>query len=327
MPLSACLPNGFQIRSPTLADLDAVVALTNAVSLAEIGEVTSSTDVTRMFWDDPTRNLADDNWVIVGHDGRLVAAADVFAYAPWTVCEFEAHVHPDCTGLGLGSALLETIEARARRDLERAPEGARVTLVGQVWRANAAGHALLSAHGFQAARVWKQMAIELDELPPTPVPAPEGIEIRTLRRGVDERAAWLASEEAFADHWNHAPMPFEEFLYYRIEGAPDFDATLWFLAWDGAELAGVALCRTQMPGAPEMGRVSLLGVRRPWRGRGLGAALLDTTLRAFQQRGQRRVGLSVDGSSLTGAWRLYERAGLRTTHEATMFEKELRAGR
>jgi ribosomal protein S18 acetylase RimI-like enzyme len=54
--------------------------------------------------------------------------------------------------------------------------------------------------------------------------------------------------------------------------------------------------------------------------------LLDTAFRAFQQRGQPSVSLSVDGSSLTDAWRLYERAGMQTTHEATVFEKELRGG-
>jgi mycothiol synthase len=326
MSSSPQLPPGYSIRPPTLAGLDKVVALDNAISLAEVGEQTSSADVTRMFWEEPTRTLADDNWVIAGPNGRLVADANVYTFAPWTVCEFEAHVHPEHTGLGLGSALLEAVEARARRDLPRAPARARVTLVGMAHRGNAPAQALLAACGFRAVRLWKQMAIATDQLPPTPVPAPDGIDIRTLRRGVDEHAVWLASEEAFEDHWNYAPMPYEEFLYFRVDGAPDFDAELWFVAWDGAEIAGVAICRTRAEGMSDTGRVSLLGVRRPWRRRGVGLALLDTALRAFQQRGQPRVSLSVDGSSQTDAWRLYERAGLRTTHESTVFEKELRGG-
>jgi mycothiol synthase len=262
--------------------------------------------------------------VIDGPDGQLVADANVYTFAPWTVCEFEARVHPAHTGLGLGSALLQVVEARARRDLPLAAAGARVTLVGGMANTgNAAAHALLTAHGFQPTRLWKQMAIDTDALPRTPVPAPQGIEIRTLRRGVDEHAVWLASEEAFEDHWNFAPTPYEEFLYFLVDDAPYFDADLWFLAWDGADLAGVAICRTRADGT---GRVSSLSVRRAWRRRGVGLALLDTAFRAFQQRGQPSVSLSVDGSSLTDAWRLYERAGMQTTYEATVFEKELRGG-
>ena len=302
------------------------MGLANAVSLAEVGEQTSSVEVTRMFWEDPARSLADDNWVIVAPDGRLVAYANLYTEAPWTIYEFEAHVHPEQTGRGLGGALLAAVEARACRDLPRAPAGTRVALVGLARSGNAPAHALFTARGFQATRLWKQMAIETDALPATPVPTPDGIDIRAFRRGLDERAVWLASEEAFEDHWNYAPMPFEEFMYFRIEGAPDFDAALWFVAWDGPDIVGVAICRTRAEGTADTGRVSLLGVRRPWRRRGVGLALLDVALRAFQQRGQPRVGLSVDGSSLTDAWRLYERAGLRTTHESTVFEKELRGG-
>ena len=34
----------------------------------------------------------------------------------------------------------------------------------------------------------------------------------------------------------------------------------------------------------------------------------------------------MDGQSLTGATRLYEKAGMRAVHQFTDFEKELRAG-
>ena len=262
------LPPGYSIRPPTLADLDEVVGLENAVSLAEVGEQTSSVEVTRMFWEDPARSLADDNWVIVAPDGRLVAYANLYTEAPWTVYEFEAHVHPEQTERGLGGALLAAVEARACRDLPRAPAGTRVTLVGLARSGNAPAHALFTARGFQATRLWKQMAIETDALPATPVPTPDGIDIRAFRRGLDERAVWLASEEAFEDHWNYAPMPFEEFMYFRIEGAPDFDAALWFVAWDGPDIVGVAICRTRAEGTADTGRVSLLGIG----GRGGGAA-------------------------------------------------------
>jgi ribosomal protein S18 acetylase RimI-like enzyme len=76
-----------------------------------------------------------------------------------------------------------------------------------------------------------------------------------------------------------------------------------------------------------MGQINTLGVRRPWRRQGLGLALLYHSFGALYQRGKRRVRLGVDAQSLTGATRLYERAGMHVDRQFTMFEKELRPGK
>jgi hypothetical protein len=39
------------------------------------------------------------------------------------------------------------------------------------------------------------------------------------------------------------------------------------------------------------------------------------------------IGLSVDAANLTGATRLYERAGMHVSQEYVSYEKELRSGR
>jgi ribosomal protein S18 acetylase RimI-like enzyme len=64
-------------------------------------------------------------------------------------------------------------------------------------------------------------------------------------------------------------------------------------------------------------------VRRPWRQRGLGLALLLQSFRAFHERGENRVGLGVDSANETGATRLYERAGMRVVAEDVVWRKEL----
>jgi ribosomal protein S18 acetylase RimI-like enzyme len=69
-----------------------------------------------------------------------------------------------------------------------------------------------------------------------------------------------------------------------------------------------------------------LGVRRGWRRRGIALALLHHTFREFQQRGQKRVGLGVDATSLTGANRVYEASGMRPTRRVTVYETVLREG-
>ncbi len=77
-----------------------------------------------------------------------------------------------------------------------------------------------------------------------------------------------------------------------------------------------------------MGWVGSLSVRRPWRRRGLGLALLLHSFHALQERGKARVGLGVDAQNLTGATRLYEKAGMHSDprRQWSVYEKELRPG-
>ncbi len=104
--------------------------------------------------------------------------------------------------------------------------------------------------------------------------------------------------------------------------AQNFDPTLWFLAFDGDEIAGASLCTYQM----DYGWVDTLAVRRPWRRKGLGLALLHHSFGEFYRRGTYNVGLTVDSQNLTGATRLYERAGMHVARIYVSYEKELRAG-
>ena len=101
-----------------------------------------------------------------------------------------------------------------------------------------------------------------------------------------------------------------------------FDPGLWFLAMDGDEPAGAALCIA----SDGLGWVDVLAVRRPWRGRGLGLALLRHAAGEFHRRECQKYALAVDSESLTGATRLYERAGMRAVHTYAGWLKELRAG-
>jgi len=81
------------------------------------------------------------------------------------------------------------------------------------------------------------------------------------------------------------------------------------------------------PEDADLGYVHTLGVLRPWRRRGIALALLHHAFGELQRRGKKRVGLGVDAASLTGATRLYERAGMRPVRQSDLYEKELRPGR
>ena len=71
------------------------------------------------------------------------------------------------------------------------------------------------------------------------------------------------------------------------------------------------------------GYVALLGVRRAWRGLGLGKALLYRSFAEFWTRGVTRVTLGVDAESPTGATKLYERVGMEVESCMVVFEKAL----
>ena len=69
-----------------------------------------------------------------------------------------------------------------------------------------------------------------------------------------------------------------------------------------------------------------LGVLRPWRRQGIALALLLHVFGEFYRRDRYKVGLGVDGQSLTGATRLYEKAGMYIFRQLDAYEKVLRPG-
>jgi GNAT superfamily N-acetyltransferase len=69
--------------------------------------------------------------------------------------------------------------------------------------------------------------------------------------------------------------------------------------------------------------VHVLFTLRPWRKQGVGTALLRDAFRRLWERGERSIGLGVDAASETGAFRLYERAGMTPALGWVAYEKEL----
>lgn len=304
------------VRAPTRDDAPAVSELINAADMADYGVIDLTVADLLDDWEDV--DLDHNAWLVAEPNGRVAGYGEIQARAAVHLRIFLT-VHPDRRREGIGEALLNRIEERAAELVPEAPEGVRVTLEGFGPGGREIESNLAAKHGYSYTRTFWRMEIEMSDAPPEPV-LTDGITIRTYDPERDARAVFEATDDAFADHWNHVPMSYDEWIARTRR--PDFDPTLWFVALDGDEIAGTSLCRVQV----DMGWVGTLGVRRAWRRRGLGRALLLHSFGAWWRRGQPHVGLGVDASSLTGATRLYESAGMHVSERYDRYEKVLRDG-
>ncbi|HEY3962224.1 MAG TPA: GNAT family N-acetyltransferase [Gaiellaceae bacterium] len=207
--------------------------------------------------------------------------------------------------------LLDWVEARARD-----------AGVAKVRTFFPAGHALARVVEERGYLYWRSaftMEIELsDEVPP---PVPDGITLRSFEPGDDELLR-AALNEVFRDGAFFTVVSREDFAR-KFRAAHGFDPSLWLLAEAGDKLVGFAIGFAEYGSDETLGWIWNLGVKRDWRRRGLGGALLQTMFALLRERGLRRVGLGVDAENATGAVALYERAGMRQVGRLDNWRKTL----
>jgi mycothiol synthase len=107
------LPDGFSVRPPTMADLEAVVELMNASTLADIGLVNFSLESVGRYWQAGELNLETDARLIFAPNGQLAGFAQFMEETPPTPCDVDTWVQPGFVAQGVGEALLHWIDERA----------------------------------------------------------------------------------------------------------------------------------------------------------------------------------------------------------------------
>lgn len=231
------------------------------------------------------------------------------------------YVHPDHRRLGIGGALFERNLARiAVRVPVEDPGG------GVVLRAHAEEHqmghqVLLEAHGFTAVRHYFLMRrTGLDDI--SEASLPDGLELRPVTADQHHRI-WEAECEAFQDHWG--AHSFTEHDFQVTFGQSALDTTLWAVAWDGDEVAGVAQGwiwqEENVTLGVARGWLEKISVRRPWRQRGLGRALTAAGLARLRGAGMTEAMLAVDAQNPTGALGLYERLGFEVDQRSVAYQR------
>lgn len=314
------------------ADLPAMAELVAAVSHVDGDEWFPTAGVLAVHWRatplfDPERDC------LVVEDGAGMAAmvsVEPQVRAGKTIHWVEGWVRPDRRRQGIGRALLGWAERHALEIVRtRAIETVDLPqFMGfGIVESNPAALAFAGSTGYARVRYGFQMHRDLAE-PIADRRLPAGIELRPVRPE-HHRQIWDADVEAFRDHFE--PRERDETDFVAAFTAPNVETDLWRVAWDGNEVVGSVMNQIDpdenAKAGLDIGWLEHVSVRRAWRGRGVGSALIVASLHALRERGMTVASLGVDGENLTGALRLYEQLGFRRhktwiTHRKPLAEVE-----
>jgi len=325
------LPEGYTMRPATIEDVAATVEMLNVTSQHLHGKDEFTIETITQEWTYPGLDLARNTRLVETQDGQIVAYFEL-----WDVHDIPAQnwlwwkLHPNHYNQGIESVMMAWAEDLAKSNIERCPPQAKVSISGAAQSTDNYMQQAYDAAGMTVNRNHWNMLIEMTEAPPAPQ-LPDHITIRSFNYPDEARSLFEAVDESFQDHFGYIKGdPDKEFAHFmhEIKANDDFDPAFYFVAVDTHtnDLAGMSLCLKKARHDPEQAWVDTLGVRRPWRRQGIALALLQHSFGKLWDAEIPRVGLGVDASSLTGATKLYKKAGMHVSRNYISYEKILRDG-
>lgn len=279
-------------------------------------------------FDDPGWNVSTDTLCAVNAMGQLAAAA-------WVTCDdrvkheyrafLDGSVHPDYRGRGLGSFVVQWMEARAREILATMSDDRPWVLRVDFYDRGDDAIALLEKHGFRFVFAEDEMRGDLGRAIPA-IPLPEGM---TYVTWTPQRAGlfFKAYDHAFRDRPGF-PGWTEDIWCHNLTADADFRPDLSLLIMDGTEALGFAICHVESEGGDKHGGegwIVQMGVRPSWRNRGLGSALLCEAMQRFKADGLRYAMLDVNVNN-PQALSVYRRLGFERCRRYTSFQKTITPG-
>jgi len=317
-------------RPATTQDFPEIVRLCNEANQVDNpARVMSEDDVRKLT---ATSEMAANTQLALDDRGSIIAFATVLEPAR-TPLAFEVEaagfVAPNWRGFGLGSALLEWQETRARELFTACENELEVPRWITTMGASTA-HAtvdLLTQNGFEKKRTWLEMVRDLSKpIPEAQLPA----NVRAVTPDGYSEETWAAYNDAFRDHWGSRADTWEEWT--AREARDDYRPGLSVVALgknsdDALEVGGLVITRVNSDQFAAHGGsfayIHLMGVRRSWRGRGIASSLLLHALQAFSAAGLEMAELTVDADSLTGAVSVYKNLGFYEARRHATYAKEL----
>jgi len=299
------------LRQATPADWDVIADVVNAARKADgIAEVRTAENLAEEY-PDSERFVFERDMLIAQVGGQVAGYCMGYVAIREGVLTAETigDVHPAWRRHGVGSLLLETTADRLQQRAAEHPHVGPRERRAYAMEVETSALALLDHHGYVPIRFGFEMRRYLTgSLPDHPVP--EGLEIRPALES-EHRAIFDADNEAFEDHWGHRAKDESDYVS-RFQGS-EMDPSLYLVAWDGDQVAGVVMnaifaWENEAIGV-RRGWLEHVSVRRPWRGRGVAKALCSASFLLLREHGMDEAWLGVDGSNPTGALQLYDGLG------------------
>jgi len=307
------------------SDFATLAGLYRAANFADDIPWLPTDEQVRIEFDAEDGAVPTEDIVFAEIDDHLVGATGVDRALRDGVVTFElwGSVDPGYRRRGLGEWLMGWALDRARLRASREDPLAPINL--HTWSEDQeTGHrALLARHGFELVRHFFLMRRDLSE-PIPDAPLPEGLEVRPVTQD-QWRTIFDAEEEAFRDHWGHRPS--SDRAFEATFAKSQLDTSLWVVAWDGDQVAGVVqnwIWPEENEGlGVERGWLEHISVRRPWRRRGLARAITAMSLEIFRERGMTDGMLGVDSENPNGALGLYEGLGFTVYSRSAAYRRPL----
>jgi mycothiol synthase len=312
------------MRPVSRDDIDRIVALAESVADADEPDSVVTREMVAAQFDIPGMDITEYSWVLPDTSGRLIASVaavpmptdeDETVHLSWTV-------HPEHRSHDFHEHLLRFAEEKAQtvRRMRHMPGWFHVGLRP----VHSDRYALLERYGYSPKRWFLEMERHLDNMPEAVLP--EGFTMDDATATGAGGDVYSTLEESFRDHWHQAHFTREQYDHFlaMLAQAP----MLTLLARDSAgEPAGACLARLSAEknarnGTAE-GEVAILGVRRPYRNRGLGRALLARSLAWLRECGMNTATIDVDADSPTGANRLYAAVGFVERRRSVVYMKPM----
>lgn len=311
-------------------DIPAIVATFNAAN--KVDQIPEHKDIEQMTHHYNNLNRCDPfkDVLIAEVGGKMAATGRV-----WWMEEYEGRyiymlygvVYPDWRRKGLGTAVQAWLEGRAL-EISAGHDPEKPKFI-DTWSADTqpGKERLLRKFGFEDERYFFDMTSVLSQ-PFPEAPLPDGLEVRPVEPR-HYRPIWEAMNEAFRDHWGHVEGTEEDYQQWikRIEERPTHDPSLWKVAWDGDQVAGMVLNfineEENQALKRKWGWTDPICVRRPWRRQGLARALIVESMELLRDKGYETAALGVDTQNPNGALDLYQSCGYQILKKWTAYRKPL----
>lgn len=318
------------IRPATLDDIPHIAKIGQAHDIYVRGKTTYDEAEALEEFTEPNFDIEQSIRLAFAPDGECVGIAVVYDQLIHVRPNIWGFVAPDYRNRGIGTSLIEWEIARARVNLARIPADAKFTIQGWTVSHDTSGAQLLHHHGFTSERAGYTMKIDFSaDQRPTPPTWPEDAQLVNLAEYGNFELFVRGWYESFRDHRGWMERKWEDIMErwtHMVAHDKRHNPEYWWAVLIGGELAGVCLCNAEGYETADYGYVMVLGTLRGFRKRGLATSLLNHAFNVFYDLGKKGVTLGVDGSSITGAVRLYESVGMHIHERRDNYERVDRDG-